>query len=411
MKRVVVTGMGIVSPIGNDLETYWDSLKKGKCGIDFIKDFDTTDLKVKIAAQVKDFDADKYLTKSERRKNDLYSQFALAAATQAMEHSGLIDSDIDPNRLGVYFGSGIGGLDVFINECNKMEKLGPRKVSPFFVPTMIANMAAGNIAIRFNAKGPTLAIVTACATSTNTIGEAFRAIKHGYADAIIAGGSEAGIKPLTVAGFSNLRALCTNNDPKNASIPFDKRREGFVLGEGGGAIVLEEYERAKARGAKIYAEIKGYGNTCDAHHVTAPHPEGVSASMAIKNAIEEAGFVGEQSIYINAHGTSTQLNDSSETLAIKLALGKEIANKVMVSSTKSMTGHMLGAAGAAEAIASIMALNEGIIPPTIGYKEPDPECDLDYVPNKAREAKVNLALSLSFGFGGHNACVAFVNEE
>lgn len=404
MKRVVVTGMGVVSPVGNDLDTFWDSLISGKCGIDFITKFDTSEYKVKIAAEVKNFDPSLYMDKNDIRKTDPFAQFAVAAASQAMADSGL--TDIDPTRLGVYFGSGIGGIATLVSECEKLLTSGPRRISPFFVPMMISNIAAGNVAIKFNAQGPCLPVVTACATGTHSIGEAFRAIKHGYADAIIAGGTEASISPLAVAGFTNCMALTTRTDPAQSSIPFDLRRDGFVMGEGAGALILEEYEHAKNRGAKIYAEIKGYGNTCDAYHITAPHPEAKGGAMAISNAIEEADCQNEDKIYINAHGTSTPLNDKAETLAIKKALGNK-AGGALISSTKSMTGHMLGAAGAVEAIAAVMALKNGIIPPTIGLKERDPDCDLDYVPNIARMASVNLALSVSLGFGGHNACIAF----
>ncbi len=410
MKRVVITGMGVISPVGNTVAEFWSSLLAGKCGIDFITRFDASEFKVKIAAEVKGFDAAQYMEKSEARKTDLYARYAIAAAVQAMKDSGYTVSD--PGRLGVYVGSGIGGMETFMTECQKLSEKGPRWVSPHFIPMMIANIAAGSIAIRFGAQGPCLPVVTACATSSHAIGEAFRAIKHGYADAILAGGAEAVINPLSVAGFTNCMALSTRNDPLDSSIPFDKRRDGFVMGEGAGILLLEEYEHAKARGAKIYAEIRGYGNTCDAYHVTAPHPESVSAAQAISLAMEEAGISTEDAgaVYINAHGTSTPLNDKAETLAIKTAFGAH-AGKVMVSSTKSMTGHMLGAAGAAEAIASIKAVQEGAIPPTIGYKEPDPECDLNIVPNVSRRADVRLALSLSLGFGGHNACLAFARAE
>lgn len=410
MKRVVITGMGVISPVGNTVDEFFKSLVEGKCGIDFITKFDATEFKVKIAAEVKNFDATMYMEKSEARKTDLYARYAIAAAAQAMQDSGL--SMDDPKRVGVYVGSGIGGMETFMTECQKILEKGPRWVSPHFIPMMIANIAAGSIAIRFGAQGPCLPVVTACATSSHAIGEAFRAIKHGYADAILAGGAEAVINPLAVAGFTNCMALSTVNDPLNSSIPFDKRRDGFVIGEGAGILVLEEYEHAKARGAKVYAEIRGYGNTCDAYHVTAPHPESVSAAEAIRLAMAEAGIEAKESraMYINAHGTSTPLNDKAETLAIKTALG-EYARDVLVSSTKSMTGHMLGAAGAAEAIASIKALQEGIVPPTIGYQEPDPDCDLDVVPNVSRKADVRYALSLSLGFGGHNACLAIAKAE
>jgi 3-oxoacyl-[acyl-carrier-protein] synthase II len=410
MKRVVITGMGVVSPVGNTLDAFWNSLIAGKCGIDFITKFDTADFKVKIAAEVRDFDPLLYMDKNERRKSDMYTQYAMASAVQAMEHSGLTGGGVDPERLGVYYGSGIGGIGTLIQECGKLLDGGPKKISPFFVPMMIANIAAGGIAIRFGAQGPTLPVVTACATSSNTVGEAFRAIKHGYADAIIAGGAEAAVVPLAVAGFSNMMALSTRNDPLDSSIPFDKRRDGFVIGEGAGALILEEYEHAKNRGAKIYAEIRGYGNTCDAYHMTAPQPQASAAARAIELAVAEAGMQDEDRVYINAHGTSTPLNDAAETQAIKTALGDR-AYRALISSTKSMTGHMLGSAGAAEAIASAMALHTGIVPPTIGYREPDEACDLDYVPNTARKADIRLALSTSFGFGGHNACLAFVKGE
>ena len=405
MKRVVVTGLGAITPIGNDVDTFWDSLITGKCGIGPITKFDASEYKVSLAAEVKDFDATKYMDKSEIKKSDLFSQYAIAAASQALSDSG-IENNISPERFGVYFGSGIGGIATFSNEVEKMLTKGNRKVSPHFIPMMISNMAAGNIAIKFNAQGPCLPVVTACATGTNAIGEAFRAIKFGYADAIITGGSEASILPAGVVGFDNMLALNTSDNPKEASIPFDKRRSGFVMGEGAGALMLEEYEHAVKRGAKIYAEVVGYGCTCDAHHITAPNPEAIGASRAILGAIVEANMQDEESIYINAHGTSTPLNDVSETKAIKKALGDK-AYKALVSSTKSMTGHMLGAAGAVEAIASILAIKEGVIPPTIGLFEQDPECDLDYVANNAREKEVALALSISLGFGGHNACVAF----
>lgn len=404
MNRVVVTGLGVVSPVGNDVATFWKNLTDGVCGIGEITKFDAAEFKVKIAAEVKNFDPTQYMPKSEVRKTDLYCQYALAAAAQAMDDSGIQDQ-VDPERLGVYIGSGVGGINTFLSESDKLRSGGARKVSPFFIPMMIANIAAGNVAIKYNAQGPCVPIVTACATSTNTIGEAYRAIQHGYADAILAGGAEATINPIAVAGFTNCMALSTRNDPKCASIPFDKRRDGFVIGEGAGILVLEEYEHAKRRGAKIYAEIKGYGNTCDAYHVTAPHPEAIGGARAIKQAYEEAGMP-EAKIYFNAHGTSTPLNDKSETLAIKKALGEEKARETMISSTKSMTGHMLGAAGATEAIACVLALRDGILPPTIGYEEPDPECDLDYIPNEARKIQADLALSVSLGFGGHNACIA-----
>jgi len=407
MKRVVITGLGAITPVGQDTETFWNSLKNGECGIDFITKCDTEDLKVKIAAEVKDFDGTKYVeSKSELRKLDLFAQYAVAAAKEAVEDSGILGT-VEPERLGVYVGSGIGGMSTFIDETLKLNEKGPGRVSPLFIPQMIGNIAAGNIAIKYNAKGVCLPVVTACATSNHSIGEAFHAIKHGYADAIIAGGAEATVNKLAIAGFTNCMALTKSEDPKRASIPFDKERSGFVLGEGSGIVILEEYEHAKARGAHIYAEICGYGNTCDAHHVTAPDPEAEGGARAIKLAMAEAGIDGSEKIYINAHGTSTPLNDKSETLAIKKALGEENARKVKISSTKSMTGHMLGAAGAVEAIVCAKAIEDNYVPATINYTTPDPECDLDIVPNEGRNVEVNYAMSNSLGFGGHNATIVF----
>lgn len=404
MKRVVVTGLGVISPVGNDVDTFWNSIVSGKNGIDTITHFDPSEFKTKLAAEVKEFDPLLYVDKAEVRKTDLFTLYALGAASQAVSDSG-IENQVSPERLGVYFGSGIGGFNTFTQEhCNMLNK-GPRRVSPHFVPKMISNIAAGNVAIRFNAQGPCLSITTACATGSSCIGEAYRAIRGGYADAIITGGAEASITPLAVAGFINCMALTNSEDKDSASIPFDKRRSGFVMGEGAGALILEEYEHAKARGAKIYAEITGYGSTCDAYHVTAPNPEAVASAKAIADAWAETGLDTDK-IYINAHGTSTPLNDKTETMAIKKALGDK-AYRAHISSTKSMTGHMLGAAGAVEAIASVLALTSGIIPPTIGYQEPDEECDLDYTPNKAVKADIDVALSTSLGFGGHNACLAF----
>lgn len=404
MRRVVVTGLGVISPVGNTVKAFWDSLTAGRNGIDFITKFDPADYKVKIAAEVKDFDPHDYMEKGEIRKTDLFTQYALAAAAQAVADSEILGK-VEPERFGVYVGSGIGGMNTFLSECGKLLQGGPRKVSPLFVPMMISNMASGNIAIKYHAQGPSLPVVTACATSTNAVGEAFRSIGHGYADVILTGGAEATVNPLAITGFTNCMALSTKNIPGESSIPFDKRRDGFVMGEGAGILVLEEYGHAKARGAKIYAEVGGYGNTCDAYHITAPHPEAVGGARAISLAMEEAGLQEETELYLNAHGTGTPLNDKSETLAIKKALGDR-AYRICISSTKSMTGHMLGAAGAVEAIASVLALKHGVIPPTIGYRERDENCDLDYVPNTARERNVNAALSVSLGFGGHNACIA-----
>jgi 3-oxoacyl-[acyl-carrier-protein] synthase II len=402
--RVVITGMGIVSPIGSNMEIFRQNLLDGVCGIDYISRIDVSDLKVKVAAEVRDFTATDYMTKIEANKNDRFTQFGIGAAAQAVEDSG-ISGKVDPFRFGVYFGSGIGGFNTFVSEYDVMKNRGPQRVSPHFVPKMISNIAAGQIAIKFGAKGPCISAATACATGTTCIGEAFRAIRYGYADAIIAGGTEASIEPLAIAGFTNCMALTQTDDPTRASIPFDKDRSGFVMGEGAGALILESWEHAKMRGAKIYAEVVGYGSTCDAHHVTAPDPNGEGGGRAIKLALEEAGYLGAEKVYINAHGTSTPMNDPTETKAIKYALG-EAAYRAKISSTKSMTGHMLGAAGAAEAIASVIALETGMIPPTIHYQNPDPECDLDITPNAAVSFDPELALSVSLGFGGHNACIA-----
>ena len=404
-RRVVITGMGVVSPVGNNIETFCKNIMNGVCGIDLITNFETSDLVAKVAAQVKDFDpsADGLETPYVRR-NDKFAVFAMAAACQAMKGN---EEGWDPDRLGVYIGSGIGGFDTMMREMHKLEFEGPRWVSPLMIPTMISNMASGNVAIRFNAHGVCIPVVTACATSTNAIGEAYRAIKDGYADGIIAGGAEAPINRLAIAGFSNCKALTKSEDPNAASLPFDARRGGFVIAEGAGVVLLEEYEHAKQRGATIYAEVCGYGNTCDAHHVTAPHPEGTYAAKAIKMALDEAGYKEKvDNLYINAHGTGTALNDASETQAIKKALGEDEAHRAHISSTKSMMGHLLGAAGAVEIIASVLALRNGMVPPTINLNEPDPACDLDYTPNKAVKADLTIAVSQSLGFGGHNGAVA-----
>lgn len=404
MRRVVVTGMGIVSPIGSDVNTFWKNIKEGVCGISPITSFPIEDFVVKLAAEVKDFNPEDYgIDKALVRRADRFTHFALVAAKQAMENSKL---EIASERLGVYVGSGVGGVHTFLSESKKLMENGMGWVSPLFIPTIISNIAAGNIAITHKAEGPCLPIVTACATGTHSIGEAYRAIKHGYADAIIAGGTEAAVTPIAIGGFANAKALSRSGDPLSASIPFDIRRQGFVLGEGAGIVILEEYEHAIKRNATIYAEMCGYGNTCDAYHYTAPKPDASTAAQAMKIALKEANYNENDNLYINAHGTSTPLNDKTETLAIKLALGEENARKVPISSTKSMTGHMLGAAGGAELIATIMSLNEGIVHPTIGLLEPDPECDLDYVPLKARKVAINIAISNSLGFGGHNATIA-----
>ncbi|MCD8206836.1 MAG: beta-ketoacyl-ACP synthase II [Bacteroidales bacterium] len=410
-KRVVVTGAGVVSCLGNHVDEFWQNLIAGKCGIDFITEFPTDELPAKVAGEVKDFDPAEYgIEPAFYRKQDKFVVFSAAAAFDALNMSGLNsgpDGNIDPFRLGVYVGSGIGGFSVMYRESVKMKEEGAKWISPNFIPTMIANMAAGTIAIRNKACGPCVPIVTACATSTHAIGEAYRAVKYGHADAIIAGGAEAATIPVGIAGFANAKALSKSEDPNYASLPFNKNRAGFVMAEGAGMLILEEYEHAKARGAKIYAEVCGYGNTCDAYHVTAPRPDGTTQAKAISLALEEAGYdPATDCLYINAHGTGTALNDASETKAFKLALG-ENAYKAHISSTKSMTGHMLGAAGAVEALASILALDNGIVPPTIHLDESDPECDLNYTPNEAQKVDLTIAISDSLGFGGHNGCLAF----
>ena len=413
-RRVVITGTGVITPVGNDVQTYWKNLMDAVCGIDVITSIPTDDLPVKIAGEVKDFNpADYEIEAPFARKQDKFTIYAVAAAWQAVKQSGLSsaeDGNIDPLRFGVYVGSGIGGFSTQMRETEKILNEGAKWVSPLFIPTMISNIAAGNIAIRNNACGPCLPVVTACATSTHAIGEAFRAIKHGYADAIIAGGSEAAVIPLAIAGFANAKALSRAEDPKYASLPFNKNRGGFVMSEGAAMLVLEEYEHAVARGAEIIAEVCGYGNTCDAHHVTAPRPDGVTQAAAIRQALDEAGYTPDDVLYINAHGTGTALNDVCETLAFKLALGED-AYKVHVSSTKGSTGHMLGAAGAVEAVASVLALKNGIVPPTANLDEIDPECDLNYTPNRPVEVPLTIAVSDSLGFGGHNGCVAFRKYE
>ena len=405
---VVITGMGAITPVGNDVKTMWGNLIAGRHGIGPITRFDCTGYKASLAAEVKDFNAQDYMERSEARRLDLYSQFAVVAAEQAVRDSA-IGGNIAPERFMVCFGSGIGGICTFENEHGKLLEGGTRKVSPLFIPMMIGNLAAGNIAIKFGAKASCLSVVSACATGTDAIGQAYRTIKHGYADAAIAGGSEAAISPMGVSGFTNMTALTSSSDKDVASLPFDKRRNGFVIGEGAGALILEEYGHAIARGAKIYAQVTGYSSTCDAYHITAPSPDGEASARAIAEAFKETGSSGG-TIYINAHGTGTPLNDVAETKAIKTAFQGESGN-VLVSSTKSMTGHMLGAAGAVEAIISVLALTEGVLPPTVGLLEPDPECDLDYIPLVARKASPQLAMSVSLGFGGHNACLAFAGAE
>src|SRR5574344_26934 len=404
MRKVVITGMGVISPIATDLTSFWTNLTNGVCGISEISSLPLEELPIRLAAEVKDFDPLAHgVAKDMARRNDRYAQFALAAAHHAMEDSGLT---IEPERLGVYIGSGIGGIHTLTKEQTKLLSDGASRVSPLFVPMMISNIAAGNVAIAYQAQGPCLPTVTACATSSHAIGEAYRAIKYDYADAIIAGGAEAAIVPLAIGCFFTSKALSRSEDPSEASLPFDRRRQGFVMGEGAGVVVLEEYEHARQRGAHIYAEVCGYGNTCDAYHYTAPRPDGSCAARAISLALKEANFSAGEQLYINAHGTGTPLNDKSETQAIKIALGEAVAHQAIISSIKSMVGHTLGAAGAIEFIASALTLEHGIVPPTINLRESDPECDLNYVPNTAIEAHPTIAISNSFGFGGQNACVA-----
>ncbi|KYH28736.1 3-oxoacyl-[acyl-carrier-protein] synthase 2 [Clostridium thermopalmarium DSM 5974] len=402
--RVVITGMGAITPIGNDVNTFWSSIKEGKCGIDNITAFDTTDYKVKLAAEVKNFDAADYMDKREVRRMDRFCQFAMAAADEAVKDAGLDLESLDRERFGVIVGSGIGGISTIEEQHKKLIERGPNRISPFFIPMIIGNMAAGNIAIKYGAKGICTTIVTACATGTHAVGEAFHNIRNGLSDIIITGGAEASITPLSVAGFISLTALSTSKDKNRASIPFDKERDGFVMGEGSGILILESLEHALKRNAKIYAEITGYGATCDAYHITSPAPNGEGGARAMKLAIKDSGIGEEEISYINAHGTSTPYNDKFETAAIKTVFG-DYAYKVPVSSTKSMTGHLLGAAGAVEAIVCVKALEEGFVPPTIGYKVPDEECDLDYVPNKGRKQELKYAMSNSLGFGGHNSTI------
>lgn len=406
-KRVVITGMGTITPIGNSVETFKNNLFNGVCGIDRLSGLDEWNLSIKVAGQIKDFDAKALgMDAASIRRSDLFNQYGNCAAIQAVAESGLVSGEnIEPGRFGVYVGSGIGGMNTFIKQTHVMYTEGAERISPLFIPMMIGNICAGNIAIRFNAQGPCLPVVSACSTSTHAIGEAFRAIKHGYADAIITGGAEATVNPLAIGGFANIKALSTTENPEEACRPFDARRNGFVMAEGAGIMVLEEYEHAIKRGANIIAEVVGYGNSCDAYHYTAPRPDGTTTAAAVKQSLQEAGYTDDKMLYINAHGTSTPLNDKCETVAFKLALGEQTARKAMISSSKSMTGHMLGATGAVELIVSALALQNGILPPTIGYAEPDPECDLDYIPNQARDIQADFALSSSLGFGGHNACV------
>ena len=407
-RRVVITGTGVISPVGNDTAQFWSALKAGRCGITTLPELQEWGLPVHVAGVVRDFDPVRYgLTVKETRRNDRFCLFAQAAAAQAMQESGLeAGTNIEPERLGIYIGTGIGGMQTFIDQTKVMLADGADRVSPLFIPKMIGNIAAGNIAIRYGAEGANLTTTAACASSTQSVGEAFRAVKYGFADAVIAGGTEAVLNPLAFGGFVSAHALTHAEDPLHASLPFSAERGGFVLAEGAAMLILEEYHHAVARGAQILAVVTGYGNFNDAYHATAPRPDGVPASRAIRAALEQSDFRAGEHLYINAHGTGTLLNDKTETLAIKLALGETEARRASISSTKSMTGHMVGGTGAAEILASALALRDGIIPPTIGLTAPDPECDLDYTPLQAVERPVTVAVSNSLGFGGHDACVA-----
>ncbi|EHD1579240.1 beta-ketoacyl-ACP synthase II [Listeria monocytogenes] len=409
-KRVVVTGIGAVTPIGNDAETSWENAKKGVNGVAKMTRLNPDDFPVKIAAELKDFDVEKYLEKKEARKMDRFTHYAIASAEMAVQDSGLVIDDSNANRVGVWIGSGIGGMETFETQYEIFLNRGHRRVSPFFVPMMIPDMGSGQVSIRFGAKGINSTTVTACATATNSIGDAFKVIERGDADAMITGGAEAPITKMSLAGFTANKALSLNPDPETACRPFDKDRDGFIIGEGAGIVILEEYEHAKARGAKIYAEIVGYGATGDAYHITAPAPNGEGAARAMKMAIDDAGLTPDKVDYINAHGTSTPYNDEYETQAIKTVFGDH-AKKLAISSTKSMTGHTLGASGGIEAIFALLSIRDSIIAPTIHLKNQDEVCDLDYVPNEAREANVNVAISNSFGFGGHNATLVFKKME
>ncbi|HAB7442471.1 TPA_asm: beta-ketoacyl-ACP synthase II [Listeria monocytogenes] len=409
-RRVVVTGIGAVTPIGNDAETSWENAKKGVNGVAKMTRLNPDDFPVKIAAELKDFEVEKYLEKKEARKMDRFTHYAIASAEMAVQDSGLVIDDSNANRVGVWIGSGIGGMETFETQYEIFLNRGHRRVSPFFVPMMIPDMGSGQVSIRFGAKGINSTTVTACATATNSIGDAFKVIERGDADAMITGGAEAPITKMSLAGFTANKALSLNPDPETACRPFDKDRDGFIIGEGAGIVILEEYEHAKARGAKIYAEIVGYGATGDAYHITAPAPNGEGAARAMKMAIDDAGLTPDKVDYINAHGTSTPYNDEYETQAIKTVFGDH-AKKLAISSTKSMTGHTLGASGGIEAIFALLTIRDNIIAPTIHLKNQDEVCDLDYVPNEAREANVNVVISNSFGFGGHNATLVFKRIE
>lgn len=410
-RRVVVTGLGAITPVGIGKNQFWDAIKNGICGIDRITKFDTEGFTSKIAGEVDDFNPVDFIDKKEARRMDTFTQYAIASARMAFEDGKINLDEIDKSRLGAVIGSGVGGIETLEDQFKVMFKKGPSRISPFFIPMMISNMAAGQIAIAFGAQGPNETVVSACASGTNAVGDAFKIIQRGDADMMITGGSEAAVTPIAVGGFCSMKALSTrNNDPKGASRPFDKERDGFVLGEGAGILILEEMEHALKRGANIYAEVAGYGMTADAHHITAPAPGGAGAAKAMDIALKDAKVSAGEVDYINAHGTSTPLNDKFETAAIKSVFG-ELANKLAVSSTKSMTGHLLGAAGAIEAIVSVMALYDKFIPPTINYTTPDPECDLWYVPNKGEEKDIKVVLSNSLGFGGHNATLCFKEYE
>ncbi len=411
MKRVVLTGLGALTPIGKNVDEFWKGIKEGICGIDEIKRFDTTNFKVKLAGEIKNYNEEDYFDKKTAKRLDRFSQYALIAAKEAVKDANLNVKEIDAERFGVIVGSGIGGLQTIESNDHVIMEKGPDRVSPMFIPMSICNMAAGNVAIEVGAKGESFAIVTACASATHSIGEAYRLIKHGYQDIMIAGGTEASITPMGIAGFTNIKALSQSTDRLRASIPFDKERSGFVMGEGAGLIIIEELEHALKRNAKIYAELVGYGVTSDAYHITSPAPGGEGGARAMKLAIKDANIEGKDIDYINAHGTSTHLNDSCETSAIKLALGEDASKKVMVSSTKGHTGHLLGAAGGIEAIACVKAIQDEFVPATIGYKVPDEECDLDIVPNEGRNMKINYAMSNSLGFGGHNSSIIFKKYE
>ncbi|KQL44339.1 3-oxoacyl-ACP synthase [Brevibacillus choshinensis] len=410
-RRVVITGVGVISPVGNDAQTFWNSLLEGKSGIDRLTAFDASEYPTQIAGEVKDFNPELYMDKKEVRRTDRFVQFGLAAAKMAIEDAKLEVTAENAERVGVYIGSGIGGLSTWEEQHTVLLEKGPRRVSPFFIPMLIANMASGAVSIQYGAKGPTSSAITACATGTNAIGDALRLIQFDHADVMIAGGAEATVRPMAFAGFCSAKAMSTRNDePQKASRPFDVDRDGFVMGEGAGVVILEELEHAKKRGATIIAEVIGYGMSADAHHITSPSPGGEGAARCMNNALKDAGIDPTEVDYINAHGTSTDQGDIAETQAIKSVFG-EHAYKLAVSSTKSMTGHLLGATGGIEAIASAYALRDQILPPTINLENQDPECDLDYVPNHARKAKVDVAVSNTFGFGGHNATVILKRYE